>query len=116
MRDLYTIDEVSKLLGVAPSVLSDCVARCRARLSPECRKRHGRRFTEGDLLVLARALLTSEDSHTLVVQCAWCGRDMGIRPGQGVVGVSHGLCPACSAKVMDDYQRFNAMNPAVVRS
>jgi hypothetical protein len=107
---LYTLDEVSKLLGVVPEVLSDCVTKCRTRLSPECRKRRARRFTEGDLLLLARALVSSEESHTLVVQCAWCGRDMGIRPGHGVGGISHGLCPACSAKVMEDYQRFSAVH------
>lgn len=27
--------------------------------------------------------------------CAYCGMDMGIKDGQGVSGVTHGICDSC---------------------
>lgn len=32
---------------------------------------------------------------TLTVYCAWCGKYLGSKDGQGVAGVSHGICPEC---------------------
>jgi len=34
------------------------------------------------------------------VVCAWCGKDMGEKDGQGQEGVSHGMCEECGAKVI----------------
>ena len=31
--------------------------------------------------------------------CAWCGNDMGEKDGQGVEGVSHGICEECENKL-----------------
>ncbi len=36
------------------------------------------------------------------VICAWCGKDMGEKDGEGVEGVSHGICPACLTEVIDE--------------
>jgi hypothetical protein len=38
--------------------------------------------------------LTSE----LTVNCAWCGKNMGTKPGNGLSGITHGICPECEAK------------------
>lgn len=32
---------------------------------------------------------------TLKIVCAWCGKDMGEKDGEGVEGVSHGICEDC---------------------
>ena len=32
------------------------------------------------------------------VVCAWCGRDLGKKDGEGVKGVSHGVCEKCLAE------------------
>lgn len=29
------------------------------------------------------------------VRCAWCGKLMGYKDGQGQTGVSHGICGGC---------------------
>lgn len=31
----------------------------------------------------------------ILVVCAWCGEVMGYKPGEGVAGASHGICPDC---------------------
>lgn len=33
-----------------------------------------------------------------IVMCAWCGKVIGKKNGQGQSGISHGMCPECSAK------------------
>ena len=33
------------------------------------------------------------------VVCAWCGKDMGEKDGQGKEGISHGLCEECRAEM-----------------
>ena len=43
-----------------------------------------------------------ESKTILTVICAWCGKDMGEKDGQGVSGVSHGMCPDCYSKAMAD--------------
>ena len=35
----------------------------------------------------------------LTVTCAWCGCDMGTKEGEGVSGVSHGICESCYEKM-----------------
>lgn len=30
--------------------------------------------------------------------CAWCGKEMGRKPGLGKSGESHGICPECRQK------------------
>lgn len=32
--------------------------------------------------------------------CAWCGADMGVRPGSPHTSTTHGICPRCSASVL----------------
>ena len=32
---------------------------------------------------------------TIEVICMYCHKDMGIKPGKGVNGVSHGICKEC---------------------
>jgi len=33
------------------------------------------------------------------IECAWCGKSMGEKDGQGQEGVTSGICPECKAKV-----------------
>ena len=33
------------------------------------------------------------------VRCAWCGKSMGKVDGEGVEGVSHGMCEECLEKL-----------------
>ena len=35
----------------------------------------------------------------LKVECAWCGKDMGEKDGQGQEGTSHSICDECAAKM-----------------
>jgi len=44
----------------------------------------------------------SKDNKTqrMKVVCAWCGESMGKKDGNGVQGISHGLCQKCLAKLM----------------
>jgi len=39
---------------------------------------------------------------TLTIVCAWCNKDMGEKDGQGVSGISHGICPSCQEKLMNE--------------
>ena len=34
----------------------------------------------------------------LLIQCAWCGKSMGEKEGDGIEGVSHGICGKCELK------------------
>lgn len=34
--------------------------------------------------------------YLMQVICAWCGADLGTKPGRD--GVSHGMCSACKAE------------------
>ena len=36
---------------------------------------------------------------TITVVCAWCGAGMGTEDGQGVTGISHGICAGCAEKL-----------------
>lgn len=33
------------------------------------------------------------------ITCAWCGKDIGEKDGEGVNGVSHGICEECLTKI-----------------
>ncbi len=33
------------------------------------------------------------------IRCAWCGKDMGEKDGEGVEGVSHSVCEDCYEKL-----------------
>jgi DNA-directed RNA polymerase subunit RPC12/RpoP len=33
------------------------------------------------------------------IVCAWCGKEMGERDGEGVEGITHSVCSECSAKI-----------------
>jgi len=33
-------------------------------------------------------------------RCAWCGKAMGTKDGDGVSGETSGICPACKAKLL----------------
>ena len=44
------------------------------------------------------------------IKCAWCGKDMGTKDGQGVTGVTHSICEDCS-----DEQRALAAIDASLR-
>ncbi len=35
---------------------------------------------------------------TLTIICAYCGADLGTKDGQGISGVTSGMCPACYKK------------------
>ena len=39
------------------------------------------------------------------VICAWCGKDMGEKDGQGAEGISHGMCDKCYTKQRRGSQR-----------
>lgn len=34
----------------------------------------------------------------LKVICAWCGKELGEKDGEGVEGISHGICEDCLAR------------------
>jgi hypothetical protein len=36
-------------------------------------------------------------------RCAWCGITIGQTEGGGDVGVTHGICGPCAARVMEEY-------------
>jgi hypothetical protein len=38
-------------------------------------------------------------SHKIKIICAWCGKDMGEKDGEGIEGVSHGMCNECAVAV-----------------
>ena len=40
--------------------------------------------------------------------CAWCGKDLGTVDGQGVEGISGGICPKCAAI---EYRKLDSCFP-----
>ena len=34
----------------------------------------------------------------MAVICAWCGKEIGRKPGLGETGISHGICDECEQK------------------
>jgi hypothetical protein len=41
----------------------------------------------------------------LQIKCAWCGKDMGTKDGQGQTGTTHGICETCAEKEFKKYMR-----------
>lgn len=33
---------------------------------------------------------------TLIIVCAWCGKYLGEKDGDGQTGITHGICPECA--------------------
>ena len=48
----------------------------------------------------------------LIVFCAWCGKALGTKDGEGVAGVSHGICPDCARRFLDELEPRAAQEPA----
>jgi len=44
----------------------------------------------------------AERRSLLKIVCAWCGKDMGEKDGQGVEGTSHSICPNCLAQFLSE--------------
>jgi len=40
------------------------------------------------------------------IECAWCGKPLGEGEGEGI---SHGICPDCKAKVMEEINQLAVM-------
>ena len=40
-----------------------------------------------------------DGNQKIKIVCAWCGKDMGEKEGEGVEGVSHGVCNPCLDKL-----------------
>lgn len=47
----------------------------------------------------------------LKVVCAWCGKDLGEKDGEGEEGISHGMCDECYAKEMEAKAEARAGEP-----
>ncbi|MCK9597605.1 MAG: hypothetical protein M0R06_01115 [Sphaerochaeta sp.] len=43
--------------------------------------------------------------ETIEIVCAWCGKPMGSKPGDGQTGVSHGICPECVTAMKKEGER-----------
>lgn len=41
----------------------------------------------------------------IAVICAWCGKEIGRKPGLGETGISHGICDECEQKWSRDTKR-----------
>lgn len=39
------------------------------------------------------------------IECAWCGKNMGEKDGEGIEGVSHSVCEECYEKMTPDAQK-----------
>ena len=38
--------------------------------------------------------------------CAWCGKDMGSKEGNGIEGTSHSICDRCADKLVLEMKRL----------
>jgi hypothetical protein len=45
-----------------------------------------------------------EVATVIVVLCAWCGKHLGTKDGQGVSGVSHGMCQDCARAFLEELE------------
>ena len=43
-------------------------------------------------------------STELTSVCAWCGKVLGKKEGNGQSGITHGICPECSTKTQAEYE------------
>ncbi len=44
---------------------------------------------------------------TIFIECSYCGKDMGTKPGLGVTGVSHSFCNDCDGYLESDIADYN---------
>ncbi len=50
------------------------------------------------------------------VVCVYCNKDMGVKEGNTVSGVSHSVCPVCYKKIMVDLnQERSSSTPCIKR-
>lgn len=101
--------QVSQILDVGLSTLRRYVVECEDQLSIRSRRSNGRHFTEADVMVLRRQQTRTEQQYQLTVTCAWCGEEMGSRPGVGVSGHSHGMCSRCAESFLTQYESERAL-------
>ena len=40
------------------------------------------------------------------IVCAWCGKDMGEKEGEGIEGISHSVCEECADKLVLEMKRL----------
>ncbi len=45
----------------------------------------------------------------MTIRCAWCGKDLGTKDGQGVEGESSGICEDCARRWLSDVQVSEAL-------
>ena len=53
----------------------------------------------------------AERRSILKIKCAWCGKAMGEKDGQGVEGTSHSICPHCLSSVLTQCEAEGILNP-----
>lgn len=101
---MFTSVQVSQMLDLPLPVLRQYVTAFSSQLSPDCQLQDGGRFTEADVAILSRARAHQIESHTVVIKCAWCGKELGIRQGYGMAGARHGICGSCASRLLSDYE------------
>ena len=101
---MFTLAQVSQMLGLPLSVLRQYVTAFSSQLSLDCQRQNGSRFTEADVALLSRARDRQNERHTVMIKCAWCGRDLGTKDGYGMAGASHGICDSCANRLLADYE------------
>ena len=52
------------------------------------------------MLVGRKDVATPREVISILVQCAWCQKDMGEKEPLDDLSITHGICPECSAKAM----------------
>jgi hypothetical protein len=100
---MLTQAQVAQLLGLPQTTMSLYLDACRRELSPGARRKEVSVFTEADIATLRRFQAHLAQGTMLEVSCAWCNREIGIRPGGGAAGRSHGMCPRCAASFLREY-------------
>ncbi len=63
---------------------------CKMYLRPEAET------IKADIKKLA---LPSQQKEQMPVVCAWCGRELGFREGQGI---THGICRPCQSSLVEE--------------
>ena len=48
---------------------------------------------------------------TITVICAWCGKPLGTKDGDGQTGVSHGICHDCHETLISEFTTSYAKQP-----
>jgi len=46
------------------------------------------------------------------IVCAWCHKDMGEKDGEGIDGVSHGVCEECLNRLLERTRRTRTVRIA----